>query len=285
MDSTVRELRLRTGITVPCFVDGRLVHGRAAGLPLLLLHPWGESRHCFDRLIPLLREGSDALAIIAPDLRGQGEAAKPADGYSLEEQAEDVAALLEALGIPEAYVLGSSSGGYVAQQLAVTHPETVAALVLVGSPLSLKGRPAFADDVEQLTDPVDPDWVRESLSWFRLLHTVPAWYIEDRIRDGTAMPAHAWKAILHGLCEAVPPTEAGTIDVPTLILWGAHDSLLPRRHQEALAARIRSSRLKMYESTGHLVLWEVPERVAEDTAAFLAAQPDAWAVSKRRRPG
>ncbi|UVJ38683.1 alpha/beta fold hydrolase [Arthrobacter sp. CJ23] len=275
MDSTVCDVRLRTGITVPCFVDGgnaqgSLVDGRADRPPLLLLHAWGESRHCFDRLIPLLRQGIGAPTIIAPDLRGQGEAAKPADGYSLPEQAEDVAALLEALGVPQAYVLGSSSGGYVAQQLAVAHPDAVSALVLVGSPLSLRGHPAFADEVDRLTDPVDPDWVRESLSWYRLLHTVPAGYIEDRIRDGLAMPAHVWKAILHGLCEAVPPTEAGTIDVPTLILWGAHDTLLPRRHQEALAARIRSSRLTVYESTGHLVLWEVPERVAEDTAAFLA---------------
>lgn len=269
MDSTVRELRLRTGITVPCLVDG-LEDGRADGRPLLLLHAWGESRRCFDRLIPLLREGAPELAIIAPDLRGQGQAEKPVAGYSLGEQAEDVAALLEALVVRETYVLGSSSGGYVAQQLAVTHPDAVAGLVLVGAPLSLKGRPAFEDEVERLIDPIDAGWVRESLSWYRLLHTVPSWYIENRIRDGVAMPAHAWKAILHGLCEASPPTEGGAIDVPTLILWGAHDSLLPRRHQEALAARIGGSRLEIYESTGHLVLWEVPERVAADTAAFLA---------------
>lgn len=274
MGSEVRTVRLRTGISVPCLIQGGVsepgsVHAADDGRPLLLLHAWGESRRSFDRLIPQM----PAFTVIAPDLRGQGEADKPDGGYSLAEVAEDVDALLEALGIPEAYVLGSSSGGYVAQQLAVTYPERVAALILVGAPLTLHGRPSFADEVEQLTDPISVDWVRESLSWFPLLRTVPHHYIEDRVRDGVAMPAHAWKAILAGLTEAVPPTEAGTIDAPTLILWGALDSLLPRSHQETLQERCRGSSLEIYEGTGQIVLWEWPERVAEETFAFLKSIP------------
>jgi pimeloyl-ACP methyl ester carboxylesterase len=210
VESEVRDLRLRTGITVPC-----LVQGDAGGKPLLLLHAWGESRGSFDRLVPLLT----GVRAYAPDLRGQGEADKPEDGYSLAEQAEDAAAILDALNVPRAFVLGSSSGGYVAQQLAVAYPERVGALVLAGSPLSLRGRPAFAEEVNTLTDPLDADWVRESLTWFPLLHQVPAWFIEDRVRDGLRMPARAWKGILNGLCEATPPTEPGTIHAPTLILW------------------------------------------------------------------
>ena len=202
MDSEVRDLRLTTGITVPC-----LVRGSAHAPPLLLLHAWGESRRSFDRLVPLLTD----FRVYAPDLRGQGEADKPADGYSLAEQAGDAAAILDALHVPKAFVLGSSSGGYVAQQLAVGYPGRVAALVLVGSPLSLRARPAFADEVDRLTDPVDEDWVRNSLSWFPLLHAVPRGFIEDRVQDGVRMPAHAWKRILEGLCAATPPTESGTI--------------------------------------------------------------------------
>ena len=262
MESEVRNLRLRTGITVPC-----LVQGGAEARPLLLLHAWGESHRSFDRLVPLLT----GFRIYAPDLRGQGEADKPEDGYSLEDQAEDAAAILDALGVERASVLGSSSGGYVAQQLAVAHPGRVAALVLVGSPLSLRGRPPFADEVDGLTDPIDEDWIRNSLSWFPLMHEVPAWYIENLVRDGVRMPAHAWKRILDGLCAATPPTEAGTIHAPTLILYGGQDSLLPRRDQEALAARIAGSVLKVYPDVAHAVLWECPERVAEDATAFLGS--------------
>jgi pimeloyl-ACP methyl ester carboxylesterase len=172
-----------------------------------------------------------------PTFAGRGEADKPADGYSLAEQAEDAAAILHALNVPTAFVVGSSSGGYVAQQLAAAHPERVAALVLVGSPLSLQGRPAFADEVDGLTDPLDADWVRKSLTWFPMLHEVPEWFIEDRVRDGLRMPDRAWKGILNGLCGATPPTESGTIHAATLILWGVQDHLLPRTDQDALAAR------------------------------------------------
>ncbi|MFE4196505.1 alpha/beta fold hydrolase [Paenarthrobacter sp. NPDC056912] len=266
MESEVRTIALSTGISVPCFVQGHLAEAADdGGAPLLLLHAWGESWGSFGRLIAAL----PAAVVVAPDLRGQGAADKPANGYSLLELAEDVAALLDALEVSRAHVVGSSSGGYVAQQLAAVHPERVASLTLVGAPLSLHFRPPFADEVDALTDPISEDWVRESLSWYRLLHTVPAAYIEDRVRDGLAMPAAVWKASLRGLCEATPPTEAGTISVPALILWGAHDHLVPRHHQETLAERIPGSRLKIYENTGHLVLWECPGRVGEDVSEFL----------------
>ncbi|MFJ5954503.1 alpha/beta fold hydrolase [Paenarthrobacter sp. NPDC092416] len=267
MESGVWTIRLRTGIRVPCFVQGHLGGNDDGGAPLLLLHAWGESRGSFDRLIASLQP----RVLVAPDLRGHGGADKPEEGYSLVEVAEDVAAVLDALQIPRAHVLGSSSGGYVAQQLAVTHPDRVASVVLVGAPLSLHSRPPFADEVDALTDPVSEEWVRESLSWYRLLHTVPAGYIEDRVHDALAMPASVWKASLRGLYEAVPPTEAGSTAVPTLILWGAHDHLVPRHHQQTLAGRIPGSLLTIYQDTGHLVLWESPERVAQDVETFLSS--------------
>lgn len=282
MQSEVQSVHLRTGITVPCLVRAPTGSGASdvnAAPPLLLLHAWGESRKSFDRLLPLL---PPSFSVLAPDLRGQGGADKPEDGYSLAQMADDVAALLEALGVASACVLGSSSGGYVAQQLAVDRSDLVDSLILVGAPLSLHSRPAFAAEVEKLDDPVDEQWVRDSLSWFRLLHTVPAWYIEDRVQDGVAMPARAWKGILDGLCEAAPPTEQGSISVPTLILWGAHDALLPRSHQETLAARIPGAQLVIYGATGHIVLWECPERIAEDVAVFLGKGPVTGSVPENQ---
>lgn len=270
MESGVKTVSLSTGISVPCFVQGNLEQtADDGGAPLLLLHAWGESRRSFGRLIASL----PTFAMVAPDLRGHGEADKPESGYALSEVVGDVVALLDALDVQRAHVLGSSSGGYVAQQLVVTHPDLVASLILVGAPLSLQGKPPFADTVEGLEDPISEDWVRESLSWYRLLHAVPASYIEDRVKDGLAMPASIWKASLRGFYEAVPPTETGHISVPTLMLWGAHDHLVPRQHQETLARRINGARLKIYGDTGHLVLWECPERVAEDVTSFLGELP------------
>ncbi|MFJ4209616.1 alpha/beta fold hydrolase [Paenarthrobacter sp. NPDC089675] len=266
MESGVRTVRLRTGVTVQCFVRGRVGKmNDEGGAPLLLLHAWGESWRSFTRLIAAL----PSATIVAPDLRGHGGADKPGSGYSLVEVSEDVTALSEHLCVRRAHVLGSSSGGYVAQQLAVLHPELVQSLMLVGAPLSLEGKPPFGDELEQLRDPVTEAWVRRSLSWYQLLHTVPPDYIEDRVQDGMSIPADVWRASLRGLCEAAPPTQEGRISVPTLIIRGAHDHLVPRSHQEALAQRIPGAVLRTYEDTGHLVLWECPERVAEDVRDFV----------------
>ena len=260
-NAVVRRLDLSTGIALSCVATGG-----DGTIPVLLLHAWGESRGSFDRLVALLPEGVRVLAI---DQRGHGDADVPVSGYSLADFADDVKAFMDAAALSSAVLVGVSSGGYVAQQVAVTHPERVAGLVLVGSPRTLRGRPRFADEIEQLVDPVSESWVRESLAWFPRFHEVPQWYIEDRVRDGTRIPAHVWRETFFGLCAASPPTDAGNITAPTLVIWGDRDELLSREQQEDLAGAIAGSRLVAYENTGHLVLWEQPERLARDLTAFL----------------
>ena len=83
------------------------------------------------------------------------------------------------------------------------------------------------------------------------------------------MPADVWRQTLNGLITARPPTETGTITAPTLIIWGARDELLSWEDERALATAIPGSRLVVYEDTGHLVLWEQPERVASDLVGFV----------------
>ena len=261
LEPRVRRVVLATGVSVP-YVSA----GPAAGAPVVLLHAWGESWRSFDRLLPLLPGTVHAVAM---DLRGHGDADKPATGYSLAEVAADVVAFMDAAGVASAVLLGSSSGGYVAQQVAITSPHRVAGLVLIGSPRSLQGRPPFANEVDQLTEPVDAAWVRRFLAWFPRFHQVPPWYIDDRVQDGARMPAYVWRETLAALVSARPPTDTATITAPTLIVWGARDELLTRADQQALAAAIPASRLIVYQDTGHLVLWEQPERVASDLTAFV----------------
>jgi pimeloyl-ACP methyl ester carboxylesterase len=265
MDRTdgVWTAELATGITVSWVASGD-----PTGVAVVLLHAWAESRRAFDRLRAALPGSVHALA---PDQRGHGDADRPAGGYSLAEAAADVAAFLTAVGLTRAVLLGASSGGYVAQQVAVDHPARVSGLVLVGAPRSLRGRPSFADEVDRLRDPVDPSWVRASLAWFPLHQPVPDWYLADRVADGARVPAHVWQAALHGLCDAVPPTESGRITAPTLVIRGAEDPLLPAAEEEALCAAVPGARLLTYPDTGHLVLWEQPDRLAADLTAFVHA--------------
>jgi len=257
----VRVVRLSTGVSLRYVTSGD-----ASETPVLLLHPWGESLSCFDRLLPLLPA---TIRAVAMDQRGHGHADKPPEGYALTDFAEDVDALMDALGLQAAVLVGSSSGGYVAQQVSIINPGRVKGLVLVGSPRSLQGRPSFADEVDQLADPIDRSWVAEFLQCFPLFHEVPDWYLEDRIDDGVRLPAHVWRDAFTGLITAAPPTKTATITAPTLIIWGDRDGLLTREDQEALSAAIPGSRLVVYEDTGHLVLWERPERLATDLTAFV----------------
>ena len=260
-DRDVRLVRLDTGLTV-----SYVVYGDPSGTPVLLLHAWDESLRCFDRLVPLLPATVRAVAM---DQRGHGDADKPTDGYALADLADDVVGFMDAVGLPSAVLLGSSSGGYVAQQVAISSPHRVTGLVLLGSPRTLRRRAPFADEVDRLTDPVDRGWVWDSLRWFPRYHDIPGWYLDDRIDDGVRMPAHVWRGALAGLTAAPPPTDVRTITAPALVVWGDRDELLSRAEQEALCARIPGSRLVVYEGTGHLVLWEQPERVAADLAGFI----------------
>ena len=259
----VRRLQLPTGLEL-----AYLARGSDQAVPVLLLHAWGESRRAFDRLVALL---PGTVRLVALDQRGHGDADVPDTGYSLAHFAGDVEAFMDVTGLSSAILVGVSSGGYVAQQVAVNNPHRVAGLVLIGSPRTLQGRPPFAGEVEQLLDPVPESWVRESLTWYPTFHDVPQDYIEDRVRDGARIPAHVWRETFAGLCAAAPPTDTGTITTPTLIIWGGRDELLSREHQEALASAIPGSKLVTYQDAGHLVLWEQPERLARDLTTFVEA--------------
>ena len=116
--SAARLVELATGVRLSYVSIGPI-----SATPVLLLHAWGESRRSFDRLLPLLPITVRALAL---DQRGHGDADKPAFGYSLAETAHDIKAFMDAVGIASAVLLGSSSGGYVAQQVAITIPHRVA---------------------------------------------------------------------------------------------------------------------------------------------------------------
>jgi pimeloyl-ACP methyl ester carboxylesterase len=260
-----RLLHLRTGITTVVTEQGN-----PSGQPMLLLHAWAGSRRSFARFLPLLPSTVHAAAV---DLRGHGDADKPPTGYDLASLAGDVVAVLDALGIRRAVLVGASSGGYVAQQVAVTEPDRVAGLVLAGSPRDLRGRPPFADALEEMPDPVDPAWVRTFSAGFTDLERLPPWYVDLMVEDGLRLPADIWRATFVGLNQSRPPTEVGTISAPTLVISGGQDGLLGREHSAELVAAVPGARWLEYADTGHLLLEEQPARLAADTMSFVTGLP------------
>jgi pimeloyl-ACP methyl ester carboxylesterase len=261
---SARILRLATGIDTAVSE-----HGSPDGAPVvLLLHGWAGSRRSFAALLPLLPAHVRAVAV---DLRGHGDAGKPPDGYDLPTLASDVVAVLDALELDRAVLVGVSSGGYVAQQVAVVTPDRVAGLVLAGAPRDLRDRPPFADELARISDPVDPAWARAFVSGFTDLDRLPAWYVDLMVEDALRLPAAVWRASFEGLNRSRPPTENGGISAPTLVVSGDRDALLARDDTAALVAAVPGAEWIEYPDTGHLVLEEQPAWLAADIAAFLAA--------------
>lgn len=265
--SAGRRLHLATGLSTTITDEG----AGDGPCPVLLLHGWVGSRRSFAALLPLLsRRGR----VIAVDLRGHGDADKPPTGYDLATLATDVIAVLDALELPQAVLVGASSGGYVAQQVAVTAPDRVTGLVLVGAPRDLRGRPPFADELERIPDPVDPAWVRAFTAGFTDLDRLPSWYVDLMVEDALRLPASIWMATCHGLTTSPPPTDVGLIEAPTLIISGGRDGMLGRGQTEALVSAVPGAQWIEYADTGHLVLEEQPAALAADIASFLAELPE-----------
>jgi non-heme chloroperoxidase len=254
---------LRDGLELPY-----VAKGDPEGVPVVLLHGWLDSLRCFDHLMAGLPERIRAFAF---DQRGHGDAAKPADGYELRDFSDDVGAFMDAVGLDAAVLAGASSGGYVAQRFAVDEPARTLGLALLGSPRSLRGpRPRFADVVTTLEDPIDAAFARE-LSEGMVARKVPESVMATLCQENLKVPARVWRDAFEGLLAAQPPLDTGRVSAPTLIVWGAHDSLLPRADQEAMAAEIPGAQLVIYPDVGHLPVIEAPEHVAADLTALCDA--------------
>src|SRR5436190_11751443 len=136
--SAPRRVRLRHGLTV-AYAEW----GSPSGEPAVLLHGYADSHRFFE---PLVEHLSVEHRVLAFSERGHGDSDKPLDGYDLATLADDVVAFLDELRLDRAVLVGHSSGGLVAQQATVAHPERVAGLVLVGAPADLRGiEVPFAD--------------------------------------------------------------------------------------------------------------------------------------------
>lgn len=266
MTFSVQTARLRSGVELP-YVE----QGRRAGPPVVLLHAYADSWKSFERVLPLLPPD---LRIVVPTQRGHGDASKPKHGYQVRDFAADLVELLDQLAIERTVLVASSSAVFTAALVAGEHPERVRGLVGIGVPWSLGERAEtfeFVEVVRNLTDPVDPAFVRafaEGTSSER----VPTDFLAELVAESQRLPARVWRQTLDGLL-AAPPLAGATIAAPTLLIWGDRDELIPLEDQRRLVAAIPGSRLVVYEGAGHIVHLEQPGETARDVAGFVASLP------------
>ena len=215
--------------------------------------------------------------LILPDLRGHGASAAPDGIYAVDEMADDVLELLDGLQIDEPVVVGGlSMGGYIALSIAARHPERLKALMLMNTrasadtPEAARVREELASQVEASgdTEPVVSAMLPKlfARSTFERHPELVA-----RTHDRMARtPARAIAGTLRGL--AIRPDRTGDlskITVPTLVIAGSDDRLIPRDESETMARLIPNAKIVTIPEAGHLAPLENHEATDRAILEFL----------------
>jgi pimeloyl-ACP methyl ester carboxylesterase len=266
-------------------IDGVRIHyqEKGTGTPLLLIHGFTSSTYSWKDVFEPL---SMTFRVIAVDLKGFGFSAKPDGDYTRRAQGILVAHLLEHLNIDKAWLCGNSMGGEVALNVALANPQRVAGLILIDSnAVQVKGTGSLAPSY--LLIPVvgrlltalalgSDKLVREGLEesfYDRTKVTadrVAAYYLPLQTRNGQLAALRARTQASQFPIEA----ELGRINVPTLIIWGSQDALIPVEAAHKMNSLIKDSRLVTIDNCGHVAQEEMPTRVVDEITRFISASSE-----------
>jgi 3-oxoadipate enol-lactonase len=261
-------------------VDGLMINSdvQGEGEPLLLIPYLSADHACWAFQLPAYTEHFSCIAI---DLPGSGESDKPPGPYSTDGHADQVAALLGAIGIEQAHVAGMSFGATVGIHLAARHPGRVRSLslhsgwhasddylkIVVEQWRTLASTlPTVADVVIQAIFPwcFTPDMCVERPDFVDTL--------VDFVRGRPAQPVDAFLAQTDAVIAHDASAALGDIDVPTLITFGARDLVCSTRFAEPLKSGIAGSELVVFDHLSHAGLHEDPETFNRATLDFLLRQ-------------
>jgi 3-oxoadipate enol-lactonase len=242
------------------------------GTPVVFLHGFPHSRALW---APQLGALLDHWRCIAPDLRGFGDsAAEPP--YSVDQYADDVAELLDSLGLSRAVIAGLSLGGYVAFAFWRRHRARVRALILADTRAAPDTEKARRKRRELIA--LARDRGSRAVADAQISLTVGA---STRAKNPGVvdtvyhMLASASVPGIVGALEAMmarpdsTPTLA-TIDVPTLVIVGSEDAVVPVDEAESMSDRIAGSQLQVIDGAGHVSNLERPAAFNHVTSEFLA---------------
>jgi pimeloyl-ACP methyl ester carboxylesterase len=268
------------------------IHGHDVGFRmagegpvLLLIHGMAGSSRSWREVMPQLAKDH---TVLAPDLLGHGQSAKPLGDYSLGAHASGLRDLLGALRIDRATVVGQSLGGGVAMQLAYQHPEIAERLVLVnsgglGRDVSRLLRLFTLPGMEYLMPVLFPVFVRDrgralmqSLHrrGLRAPHLAEMWRAYESLGEpeNRAAFVKTLRAVIDPGGQAVSAKDRLylTEALPTLIMWGDKDPIIPVQHAHDAAELMPGCRLEIFEGVGHFPHVEAPARFVDVLTDFLA---------------
>ena len=224
-----------------------------SGEPLILIHGLCASRRWWRKNVPILARH---FRVYTLDLIGFGNS-QAKEGFVLDVAAQAVHDWMVDRGIPRARVIGHSMGGRIAAELAVDYPETVEQLILVDAPLF----------------PFNHSLLRQGWGMLYSLRYTPLDLLRVVIAD--TLQLGLWPTIKIGLqIMASDLTEKlAQLHIPTLIIWGDQDTIVPLRLGEALADVLVPQQFVVLPGVGHTPMWERPEQFNELALTFLKEAP------------
>ncbi len=275
-------------------IHGHRVAVRTAGSGpvLLLIHGMAGSSATWKHVLPVLAQ---RFTVVAPDLLGHGESGKPRRGeYSLGAHANFLRDLLNVLGHDRATFVGQSLGGGVAMQMAYQFPERCERLVLVSSgglglEVNMVLRALTLPGAEYVFPAVCFPALRDAGNWLAArgyslgVRAAPA--IEEIWRSYASLAdadtRQAFFRTLHAVIDVSGQAVSAidrlylTSQVPTLIMWGCKDPIIPVSHAADAHRAMPGSRLVIFDDVGHFPHCEDPEHFVDTLEAFIAATPAA----------
>lgn len=264
MNLIPKYIKLSNGITIP-YIE----QGNPEEVVLIMLHGLADSFKTFEPMLPYIPKYIHTFALT---LRGHGNASHPEAGYSTEFFVEDLVLFMDKLNIDKAFILGASSGGFIARSFAIKYPERTRGLVLLGTPSTFNNKPyiqsMWDSVISKLTDPIDPKFVR-NFSRNIISSKIPQAFLEIMLEENLKVPSRVWKSVTKNMIEEEFPGRISEIIAPTLIIWGENDSVVTREDVNDIKQAIKHSKLLVHSNVGHLFYWEEPELIAEDIILFI----------------
>jgi pimeloyl-ACP methyl ester carboxylesterase len=266
-------------------------HQMGSGPPVLLVHGITSSSRTWKSVMPRLAE---KYTVIAPDLLGHGRSSKPQGDYSLGAYASGMRDLLVTLDVPRATVVGHSLGGGIAMQFGYQFPDRISRLVLVdtggiGREVTPALRAATLPGAEYvlplLFTPTLHDAglkVRNFLAGFGLRGSADV----EGVAEGFASltEADARRAFVHTVRSVIDPTGQRvsaadrlylTADIPSMIVWGDHDRIIPVSHADMAHDLMPGSRLEIFPGAGHFPFNDDPDRFVRILDEFIEETEEA----------
>lgn len=266
-------------------VNGQPLHLRDEGprddsLPILLVHGTSSSLHTWQGWTDSLRS---TRRVIRFDLPGFGLTGPAADGdYRMDAYVRSVIGVMVALGVRRAVIGGNSLGGGVAWHVAVSHPERVAGLVLVDA----VGYPFVSTSV-----PIGFRLARLPVLNVLIQRILPRTVVEESVRNVVGDPSRVTPELVQRYYDITrregnraalvarfrqsgddtDTTAIRAITVPTLVLWGGRDRLIPPENATRFGRDIVGSRVVMFPELGHVPHEEDPAATLAAVRPFLAA--------------